>query len=375
MFSQSPTQLIPLILAVITANGASAADVWIGTGGHSLSKGIYHCTLNQEDGKLTEPTLVAEVRAPGFLARHPTLPCLYAVGTLNKQPSVVAWQIEQSDDGPTLKLLNSVAVGDGGATHLAVDATGKTIVTAQYGRGSTAVFSLNDDGSIKERTQLIPHKDASGVRKNQTSPHPHWAGFSPDNKFAFVPDLGKDEVVIYRLNADTSTLQAHGAGTLPPGAGPRHMKFHPNGKWIYVLNENDVSVTHFDYNAESGIMNPRNTEAAVPREELAKELKFSASEIRIHPNGLFLYSANRGHDTVTAFRIAQEDGHLTVIERENVRGARPRNFNLDPTGKWLLAAGQDSHTVASFAVDQKTGELIYNHSIVFVPNPICIMIE
>jgi len=375
MLTTSPARIAVLLCALSTANCVFAAEVWIGTGGHSLSKGIYRCTLNVEDGKLSVPTLVAEVRAPGFLARHPTLPCLYAVGTLNKQPSVAAWKIEKSDKGPTLKLLNSVAVGDGGATHLAIDASGKTIVTAQYGRGSTAVFSLNEDGSITERTQLIPHQDASGVRPNQTSPHPHWAGFSPDNKFAFVPDLGKDEVIIYRLNADTSTLQAHGAGTVPPGAGPRHMKFHPNGKWIYVLNENDVSVTHFEYNAEDGVMKPGDTKAAVPKEELAKELKFSASEIRIHPNGRFLYSANRGHDTITAFRIHQETGQLTVIERENVRGARPRNFNLDPTGKWLLAAGQDSHTVASFAVDQNTGELSYNHSIVFAPNPICILIE
>jgi 6-phosphogluconolactonase len=364
-----------LVVSSSISNAVEPLDVWIGTSGHRMSKGIYHCTLNPEDGKLTIPTLAIEVRGPGFLDRHPTLPCLYAVGTLDNKPSVIAYGIEKGDSDPTLKLLNSVEIGDGGATHLAVDATGKTIVTAQYGRGSIAVFSLNEDGSVKERTQLIKHTDASGVRPNQTSPHPHWAGFSPDNKFVFIPDLGKDQIVIYSFDAATSKLTPHGAGIAPAGAGPRHMKFHSNGKWIYVLNENDVTVTLFDYDAQAGTMSAKQTEAAVPKEQLARELRFSASEIRMHPNGRFAYSASRGHDTITAFRIDQESGELTVVERENVRGARPRNFNLDPTGKWLLAAGQNSHTLASFAVNQDTGELTYNRNIVHAPAPICVVIE
>jgi len=371
------TSFLMAMLFVTTSlsNAAEPLDVWIGTSGHKMSNGIYHCTLNPEDGKLTAPSLASEVRGPGFLDRHPTLLCLYAVGSLNNKPSVIAYGIEQFESGPKLKLLNSVEIGDGGATHLAVDKTGKTIVTAQYGRGSTAVFSLNDDGSIKERTQLIKHTDASGIRLNQTSPHPHWAGFSPDNQFVFVADLGKDEIVIYRFDAGSSMLTPHGAGITPAGAGPRHMKFHSNGKWIYVLNENDVTVTLFYYDAQAGTMSAQQTEAAVPKEQLAQELRFSASEIRMHPNGRFAYSANRGHDTITAFRIDQESGELTVIERENIRGAQPRNFNLDPTGKWLLAAGQDSHTLASFAINEDTGELTYNRDIVHVPAPICVVIE
>lgn len=371
-----PSFLIAILFVTTSiCNAVEPLDIWIGTGGHKLSKGIYHCTLNPEDGKLTAPNPVAAVQGPGFLDRHPTLPCLYAVGSLNNKPSVIAYKIENGDSGPTLKLLNSFAIGDGGAAHLAVDATGKTIVTAQYSRGSVAVFSLNEDGSIKERTQLIKHIDASGVRLNQTSPHPHWAGFSPDNHFVFVPDLGKDAIVIYSFDATTSMLIPHGVGIAPAGAGPRHMKFHPNGRWIYVLNENDVTVTLFEYDAQAGTMSAKQTEAAVPQEQLARELQFSGSEIHMHPNGRFAYSANRGHDTITAFRIDQETGELTVIERENIRGAQPRNFNLDPTGQWLLAAGQDSHTLASFTVNQDTGELTYNRNIVYAPAPICVVIE
>ena len=151
------------------------------------------------------------------------------------------------------------------------------------------------------------------------------------------------------------------------------MKFHPSGKWIYVLNELSLSVTVFDYDAETGAMQPKQTLNTVPLEQLAKEEFTSASESRVHPSGKFVYSANRGHDTITAFRVNPETGELTVIERESVRGATPRNFNLDPSGNWLLAAGQDSHTLGSFTVDQQTGELTFHRSIVHAPAAICVL--
>ena len=122
-------------------------------------------------------------------------------------------------------------------------------------------------------------------------------------------------------------------------------------------------------------MTPKQTIHTVPKALLDKELFKSASEIRVHPSGKFVYSANRGHDTITAFRVNQDTGELTVIEVENVRGATPRNFNLDPSGRWLLAAGQDSHTLASFAVNQDTGELTYNRSNVIAPSAICVLFE
>ena len=189
---------VTILLTTVVANGQDTTDVWIGTGGGTLTKGIYHCTLNTDTGQLSEPTLAAEIKAPGFLARHPTLPILYAVGSLNKTPSVVAYAIEKNSDPPSLRLMNAVAVGDGGGTHVSVDSTGHTILTAQYGGGSVAVFALNKDGSVKARTQLIKHKGGSKVvAGRQDGSHAHWSGFSPDNRFAFIPDLGLDRVFIY----------------------------------------------------------------------------------------------------------------------------------------------------------------------------------
>lgn len=355
---------------------AESIDVWIGTSAAKPSKGIYHCMLNTDTGKLTEPGLAAEIRGPGFLAMHPNGSHLYAVGTLNGKPSVVAYKIVRGGRKPTLELDNSLEIGDGGAAHVAVDETGHTLLTAQYGGGSVAAFALNADGSLKERTALIKHTGGSGVvDRRQDAPHAHWVGFSPDNRFAFVPDLGLDQVVIYKHDVSTASISPSGAANVPPGGGPRHMKFHTNGKWVYVLNELALSVTVFDYDAKTGTMTAKQTIPTVPQAELDKELFKSASEIRVHPSGRFVYSANRGHDTITAFRVDQESGKLSVIEVENVRGATPRNFNLDPSGRWMLAAGQDSHTLASFVVNQETGELTYNRSNVTAPSAICVLFQ
>lgn len=351
---------------------AEQLDVWLGTGGRP-SQGIYHCTLDLESGKLSESRLVAEISGPGFLALHPRGEHLYAVGTLAGNASVVAYKISGTGETAALELVNAVEIGDGGAAHVAVDQAGKMLLTAQYGGGSMAAFALNENGSIKARTSLIKHQGGSGVvAGRQDSPHAHYVGFSPDQRFAFVPDLGLDQVVIYEVDADQATLQPHGFGAVPAGGGPRHLKFHNNGKWIYVLNELDLSVSVFDYDTEAGTMHLKQTIPTVSKEALAKEQFTSCSEIHLHPNGRYVYAANRGHDSITVFEIS-EDGQLVELQNVHVRGATPRNFNLTPSGKWLLAAGQDSHTLAAFAVDPESGHLTYNRSVITTPSPICVL--
>jgi 6-phosphogluconolactonase len=342
-------------------------DVWIGTGG-GPAKGIYHATFNSKTGRLSETTLAAEIKSPGFLAMHPKGTHLYAVATLD-EPCVAAYKISGKLKDAKLTFVNSVAIGDGGAAHIAIDQTGSMILTAQYGGGSTAAFSVNEDGSLKERTALVDHVD------EPKKSHAHWAGFSPDNRFGFVPDLGFDKVIIYKVDPKTAKITPHGAGILPPGAGPRHMKFHTNGKWAYVLHEHDLAVTVYDYDAEAGTMTATQTIPTVPKEQLISLKAKSCSEIRVHPSGKFVYAANRGHDTITAFRVNQDTGKLSVIGREHIRGATPRNFNLDPSGKWIIAAGQQSHTLAVFEVNQETGELVYNQSNVHSPSPICVLFQ
>ena len=364
------------IIALAPIASAENINVWLGTGRSSLSRGIYHCQLDTSSGKLSDPTLVAEMDGPGFLAKHPSLPILYAVGGLKNEQVVAAFGIEGLQEKKSLKLLNAVPIGDGGAAHVSLDRSGKTMLTAQYGSGSVAVFSMNQDGSIQERTQLMKHEGGSKiVPARQDTPHAHWTGVSPDNRFAFVPDLGLDQVVIYKLEADKSKLTRNGAGIVLPGSGPRHMKFHPNGRWIYVLNELSVTVTVFDYDASAGTMTPRQTVESVPAAELAREKAKSGSEIRVHPNGKFVYSANRGHDSITVYEVNPNNGELKVIQRENARSVTPRNFNISPDGKWLLSAGQISHTLAAFSLDDATGLITFNQNCVLAPSAICVMFD
>ncbi|MEM8736303.1 MAG: lactonase family protein, partial [Planctomycetota bacterium] len=272
-----------------------------------------------------------------------------------------------------LELLGSMPTGDGKAAHVSVSQDGSMLLCAQYGGGSTAAFQLASDGTLSQRTSLIKHEGGSGVfERRQDAPHAHWTGFSPDGRFAMVPDLGLDAVVIYEVDSAKSSIHPHAQAATPPGSGPRHMKIHPNGKTAYVLNELSLSISTFEFDAEQGTMTIRDTLPTISEQEKEHEKFESCSEIRIHPNGKFLYAANRGHDTITVFSIAG-DGSISEIQNEHVRGSIPRNFNIDPSGRWLLVGGQSSHTLACFEINEATGMLTYNQRVISTPAPICVV--
>ena len=357
---------------------AEQVDVWFGTTAtkQGLSKGIYHANFDTDTGELSQPTLAVEADSPGFLAMHPNGKMLYAAARESGKDVVVAYKIKKTNEQVTLTKVNSIAIGDGKAVHLSVDRSGKFLLTAQYRGGSTALFDLADDGSIISRRQLLKHQGGSGVvQKRQDKPHAHWVGTSPDNQYVFVPDLGMDKVVIWKLDTATATLSPHGFGICPPGSGPRHMKFDPTGTRIYVLNELTLSITTFDYDKTTGTMTPVQTVETLSEATKAKEVFNSASEIRVHPSGKFVYSANRGNDTISVFRVDPATKNLSFVEVEPIRGSWPRNFNLDPTGKWLIAAGQKSNTATVFSIDQSTGELTYVRKSVTVPSSICVLFD
>ncbi len=348
-----------------------AVDIYFGTGGKP-AEGIYHASFNPDNGKLSETTLAAEVKKPGFLALHPDRTTLYAIASPSQGPAVFAYRIQK--DG-SLQLLNSQPTGDDRSAHIAVHPSGKFLLTAQYRAGSVAVFPIEADGRLGPRAQLIKHEGASRANpQRQNAPHPHWVGFAPDGRFAFVPDLGTDEIVIYKVDADAPALEATGAAKAAAGDGPRHMRFSADGKFIYLLNELTLSVTTFAYDADSGSTQRLSTTPALSEATIAKESYNSASEILVHPSGQFVYSANRGHDSVTAYRADPDTGELTVIEVEPIRGSWPRNINMDASGRWLFAAGAHSNTVAVFEIDQNTGELQFQRrNVQTIPHVFCIL--
>lgn len=351
---------------------ADTVDVYFGTAGKH-SKGIYHATLDTSTGKLSQASQTHDIVAAKFITIDSDHSHLYAVATQKKpdEPAVAAYKISENGQ---LQFLNKTLVNDNSGTHISVHPDGKFLITAQYGGNSVAVFPILEDGKVGARTQLFDHKGGSGVVPNrQKKPHPHWVGFSPDGRFAFAPDLGKDQIVIYKVDQNTNALSRHGEVNSVPGGGPRHMRFSVDGKFIYLLNELTLSVSTFAYDAKKGRATALTTVPTLSEATKAKEAFNSASEILVHPSGNFVYTGNRGHDSISAFKTNPNTGELTLLEVEAIRGSWPRSIGMDPSGQWLLAAGAKSNTVSVFRIDQQTGELTFQTGgIINVPEPITI---
>ena len=365
-----PRRLVTTLVSSFFSLGlAEPIDVFFGTGGAG-AEGIYHSTFNPDNGKFSSVKLAAKIGSPGFLTLHPNGKILYSVGRWETGTGAVGYHINKGE----LKEFTRMACPDGGGCHIAVHPSGKFLLTAQYGGGSVALFPLDPSGKLGEPTVTEHEGGSKVVERRQQSPHPHWTGFSPDGKYALVPDLGLDQIVIYKVDSSKPAITRHGVGQSVPGGGPRHMRFSTNEKFIYLLNELTLSVTTFEWDAAKGTAKTLTTEPALSEEDKEGETFNSSAEILLHPNGRFAYSSNRGHDSITVYRANPKSGKLKVVQVQPVRGAFPRNINLSPNASWLLAAGADSNTVAAHRVDADTGKLTYQRgSVVNVPSPICIL--
>ncbi|MBU6180137.1 MAG: beta-propeller fold lactonase family protein [Verrucomicrobia bacterium] len=358
------------ILGLTASVSAETRHVYFGTGGPG-AKGLYRSTFDSEKGILTPAKLAHEIGSPGFLALSPDGTKLYAAATKDNVGGIAAYRV--GEDG-SIEFFHFEPTGDGGAAHVAAHPSGRFLLTAQYGGGSTSLLPLDGEGKPGTATVSEHEGGSKVVEGRQDSPHPHYCGFSPDGKFALVPDLGLDGVVIYAIDPDKPAITKHGFAESVAGGGPRHLKFSKDGKFIYLLNELSLSTTVFSWDATSGSAKRLSTTPALSEETKAAESFNSAAEIVVHPSGASVYSSNRGHDTVTVYATKEGGAALEVIQVQPVRGAFPRNINLDPTGRWLLAAGADSHTVAVHAVAPGSGRLTFQRgAIIQVPAPICIV--
>lgn len=351
------------------------ARLYVGTytGSESGSKGIYTARLDLATGQIKDVEVAAELVNPSFLAIHPAQKFLYSVNEADaidgKQGgAVTAFAI---DPAGKLKRLNQQSSAGAGPCHLVVDGTGKCVLVANYGGGSIAALPIKADGSLGEASSRIQHTGSSVNKQRQESPHAHSINIDKGNRFAFAADLGLDKVLIYKLDAAQGKLTPNDppSAAVKPGAGPRHFAFHPNGKFAYVINEIDMTVTAFSYAADRGALEPIQT---VPTIHDPYEPRFSTAEVRVHPSGKFLYGSNRGHDTIVAFKIDQATGKLTHVENESTQGKTPRNFEIDPTGAFLLAENQDSGTIVVLKIDPATGELSPTGHSATVARPVCI---
>ena len=357
-------------LALSTVS-AKSLPVYFGTytSGDNGSKGIYRSKLDTDTGELSAPVLAAEAKNPSFIEIHPSGKYLYAVSESGGAGTVSAYVINPNTGG--LKFLNQQPSGGSGPCHVNIDHAGRNVLVANYGSGSASVIPIAADGKLAEPTGFVQHEGSSVNPRRQKGPHAHSINVSPDNRFAFVADLGLDKVMIYRLNVNKGTIITNDPAfaKVKPGAGPRHFAFGADGKYAYVINELDGTVTAFAYEPASGALTEIQTVTTLPDGFAGSS---SCAEGRVHPSGRFLYGSNRGHDSIAVYRIDPAKGTLTFVEHERAGIKTPRNFNIDPTGKFCLVANQGGNSVVVFRIDQKTGTLEPTEHKISIGRPVCI---
>jgi 6-phosphogluconolactonase len=347
--------------------------VFVGTyTNKTVSQGIYAYRFDERTGKFSALGVGAESVDPSFVVVAPNGKFLYAVNEVGnfggaKSGAVSAYAIERGTG--KLTLLNQVASGGADPCAVTFDQTGNYLLVANYTGGNVAVFAVGADGKLGARTAFEQHAGHGVDPARQEGPHAHWMVTSPDNRFALSADLGLDEVVVDKFDAGNGTLTPNEPpfAKVEPGAGPRHLVFSGNGKFVYVTNEMGSTVTVFAYDAAAGTLEARQTISTLPRDWSGQN---TTAEIAVHPSGKFLYVSNRGHDSIAVFGISSKSGELTTIGNFPTRGKEPRNFAIDPTGHYLLVANENSNDIVVFRIDGSSGELGSTGERVEVPAPV-----
>ena len=351
--------------------------VYVGTytNAQSQSEGIYSFTFNPNDGTLSDQSVAAKTDNPSFLAIHPSRRYLYAVnevGQFEGKPtgSVTAFQVDPKSGG--LTTLNVAPSGGGDPCYVTVDATGSDVLVANYSGGSIRVFPVGPDGKLGSASETIKYEVSDTGQGRRSNSHAHSIDLGPDNRFAVVADLGFDRLMVYHFDPKQGSLRPNipGAVKLGPGAGPRHVAFHPDGRHVYVINETASTITLFDFDSSRGTFSALETVHTRPDPGKPNN---STAEIAVHPSGRFVYGSNRGDDTIAIFQVAPASGKLTPVGYQPTGGKAPRHFAIDPTGRFLLVGNQNSNTISIFRVDPQSGKLSPAGDPVPCPAPVRIL--
>ena len=345
--------------------------VYIGTYTSGASEGIYVYSLDTTTGELRPSSVTSGITDPSFLAVHPTEKYLYAVAELGEGGGAVNAYSIDSVTGE-LSFLNQQQTKSAGPCHLSIDRTGQVVVTANYSGGSVTALPVEANGRLGEPGRLVRHEGSSGVNpERQEAPHPHSVNIDPTGRYVLVPDLGIDKIAVYKLAAESGTLTRADkpAADLAPGAGPRHLDFHPNGRWAYVINELGSTITGFGYDGAIGALREIQSVSTLPEDFGGDNY---CADIHVSPDGRFVYGSNRGHDSIAAFAVDHGTGALSHVDHEPTGGMWPRNFAIDPTGSLLMAANEKSNSVFTFWIDRDSGKLQPTGHTANVPSPVCL---
>ncbi len=346
--------------------------VYIGTYTRDTgSEGIYRAELDLDSGELALQGVAARADNPAFLALGEAGDLLYAINEVSdlggaRQGATSAFHV--APDGG-LTPAGQQPTGSSGPCHVNAHPSGRLVFAANYGGGAITMYRCGADGSLAPPLATIAHAGSSVNPERQQEPHPHSVNLSPDGNYLYVPDLGIDRIVIYRIDVAAGTLTRAGETATAPGAGPRHFTFHPRGRVAYGINELDSTVTAYAFGPTDGSLTEIQTVPTLPAGYTGVS---NCADIHVHPNGRFVYGSNRGHDSIAIFAVGG-DGRLEPVGHESTQGSRPRNFALDPAGALLLAANRYSDTIVTFRVDPATGELDATGHVAAVPSPVCVV--
>jgi 6-phosphogluconolactonase len=349
--------------------------VYVGTYTRSgRAEGIDTFRQDPATGKLTRLSTAPAVD-PSFLAFDPTQKFLFAVRELREAAGegfgdALSFAINQETGALTQLSVQSTHGGE--PCHLVTDPDGKFLIVANHENGTVAVFPINEDGTLEPSSDLQRH-EGSGPGPSQQGPHAHFVAWDPPKQRLMVCDKGIDKVMIYQLDTAAGKLVPADPpfARLHSGAAPRHIAFHPSGKYAYVNGEADLTITAFSYDSASGTLTELHYLSTLPEGTVIE--KMSTAQILVEPTGRFVYVSNRGHNTIAIFEIDQTSGRLTARGHVSTGGETPRNFAIDPTGTYLYAANQNTDTIVHFRIDTATGQLTPTGDVTDVAAPVCIL--
>ncbi len=353
-----------LFFGVISLASSSGEGIWIAAEG-----GVYRSELDNDTGRLSEPSLACSFGSGSFLAIHPELDVIYS-SYQSKTESGYASLKAAGDEGKLeIQSVQLLPAGVGEPAHVAVSSSGRFLAGAHWGDQSCFVFELQGDGRISEKSIRLV-QDGRGPGHSQNQSRPHCVTFTRGDSLLHCVDLGSDEIWTYHVGNLVEDISLSHKVKLPPGMGPRHLAMDSANQHAYLSGELNLSVASLFYDAETGRFSPLQYIPTV--EEQAGAGGISLSEIQVHPSGRFVYAAVRGLDLMVCFAVDSETGILRLVERQDALVAWPRNFTLNDSGKWMIVAGRYSGDLQVFAVDQETGELEPMDSRIELKNPVCV---
>jgi len=366
--------VIALLLSLSSFASADSYLAYVGTYTTGESKGIYAYRYDASTGKMTPLGLAAETENPSFVTLDPNHHFLYAVNEVQKYQGQSSGGVSAFAVDPQtgkLTFLNQVPSRGADPCYISIDKTGKFVLVANYTGGNVAVFPIQHDGRLGDATSFVQHTGAGPNHDRQEGPHAHWIAVTSDNRFAVVADLGLDELLVYHFDAANGQLTPNDPpfAKIEPGAGPRHLAFHPDGQHAYVVDELTSTINALDFDPKTGTMHSVQTVSTLPAGSSGQN---DTAEIEVLPNGKFVYASNRGHNSIAVFAVDAKTGKLTSIQDVPTQGKTPRNFQIDPTGTRLFVANQESGNIVAFTINPKTGHLTPTGDTLKVPTPVCI---